>query len=210
VVGVVVGLVWALAAAPADRFLNTGVAAALVLVADAVVTGGLHLDGLADVADGVASRRRGDALVAVMRDSATGALGAAALVLVCLVRYSALVGLAGVPGTATLLVAVPVIGRLAMVIAVALISSRPDSSAASLGRPSPPLWISSLLLGAVVVAALDSRTAGAQLAGYGSALVFAVWWRRRVGQLTGDGIGACAVLAETAALLALAAALRSP
>jgi cobalamin synthase len=71
------------------------------------------------------------------------------------------------------------------------------------------VWLSALAVGGVILAVLDPRSAVPALAGYAVALGSSVWWRRRFGELTGDGIGACGVVAETAALLALAAALRS-
>lgn len=211
VVGLVVGVVWALAASTTNLFLNTGVAAALVLVADALVTGGLHLDGLADATDGVASRRRGDAGVAVMRDPSVGAAGALAVALALLVRHSALLGLSGAPGIALALVCVPIMGRVAMVVLLALVPARTDGSlTASVG--SPPRWavVVAVAGGALGVGLLDPRG----LAGLGVAAVIAgavaVGWRRRFGALAGDAVGACCVLAETGALLTLAATLHSP
>ncbi len=209
-VGLVVGIVWALVASTSDRFLNTGVAASLVLVADALVTGALHLDGLADVADGLGSRRRGDAALAVMRDPSVGAAGALAVALALLVRHSALLGLSGVPGTALLLVGVPIVGRVAMVLLLALVPARTDGSlAASVGSPPPVPVALAVGGGALAVGLLDPRGLAGLLAGAVIAGAVAAGWRRRFGALGGDVVGACCVLAETAALLTLAATLRS-
>lgn len=168
----------------------------------------MHLDALADVADGVGSRRRGAEAVAVMRDSAVGAVGALAVVLVCLVRYSALIGLIGFPLRQVVgpLIAAPVAGRLAMVLLLALVPPRPDGSlAAAVARPTGAVVAGAALL-AVLAAGIPDRRGLAGLAVAGAvAFLFAAWWRRRFGDLTGDGVGAGGLLAETAALLTSAA-----
>lgn len=209
-VGALVGGVW-VAVLAADGLVPVPVLAALVLVADALLTGGLHLDALADVADGVASRRRGDAAIAVMRDPDVGAGGALALVLVCLLRWSALLGFGGLArgGEALALLAAPVAGRLAMVLLLALLPPRADGSlAAALTRPR-----GAVVAGAAGIAAFVCVLAGrgglgagapaALLAGAVTAPAWAAWWRRRFGDLNGDGVGAAGLLAETVALLVL-------
>src|SRR5690349_572464 len=69
-------------------------AAGAALAIGALLTGGLHLDGLADSADALGGRSREDAL-AIMRDHAIGSYGAAALVLDLVVKAAALAALAG-------------------------------------------------------------------------------------------------------------------
>lgn len=211
-VGLVIGLAWLAVASRGETFVNTGTAAALILVVDALLTGALHLDATADVADGVASRRRGAEAVAVMRDSAVGAVGAAVLVLVCLVRYSALVGLVGFPlrTVAGPLLAAPVTGRLAMVLLLAALAPRQDGSlAAALPRPAPGAV--GAALGTTVALALALQLVfGTPLlvpvgAGVATAAAYGLWWRRRFGGLTGDGAGAGGLLAETLVLLVAAA-----
>lgn len=209
-VGVLVGLVW-VAVLSGDALLPVPLLAALVLVADALLTGGLHLDALADVTDGVASRRRGDAALEVMRDPSVGAGGALALVLVCLVRWSALLGFGGLArgGAALGLLAAPVAGRLTMVLLLAFLPARTDGSlAGALARPRAGVVAgASAIAGFVCV--LAGRAGGglaplaALAAGAAVAPVWAAWWRRRFGALGGDGVGAGGLLAETVALLVL-------
>ncbi len=64
---------------------------ALLITTLAVVTGGLHLDGLADVCDGLAARGGRERFLAVMKDSQVGAIGAVGLVLGLLLKWQALV-----------------------------------------------------------------------------------------------------------------------
>lgn len=203
-VGLLVGGLWALPGVAFDAaFPSAGVIAALVLIVDAAVTGGLHLDALADVADGAGSRRGGDEAIAVMRDPAIGALGAVTLILVCLLRFGALTFTAGFPFR---LFAAPVAGRAAMVLLLTWLPSRHDGSLAqAFGRPG-----TGVLMGAAVTTALCLAPSGLRgFAAFGAAAVvtaaYAWWWRRRFGGLNGDGAGAGGLIAETTAMVVLAA-----
>jgi adenosylcobinamide-GDP ribazoletransferase len=80
-----------------------------------VLTGGLHLDGLADLADAIGSRRRGEEALAIMKDSSIGAIGAATLIFVVLLQASSLeLAIERHHGTVALLTSV-LAGRLAVV-----------------------------------------------------------------------------------------------
>src|SRR5438067_2242187 len=87
-VGLVVGVVWALAAYGASWLWGPWPAAAVVVVADLALTGGLHLDAVADVADGWASRLPPQRALEVMRDPASGAVGAGSWWAASLPRWS--------------------------------------------------------------------------------------------------------------------------
>lgn len=201
--GLVVGLAWALVAVPLTTLQTNAVPAALVLVVDAVLTGMLHLDALADVADGVVSRRDPDDAVAIMREPAVGAAGVAAVVLGCLLRFAILI--VAVDATQWLLAA-PIAGRTAMAWLLSLLPVRDDTSVAALfSRPGPApvavaTGLAALLL--VLLAPADGRGLVALAVAVVAAVVYAAWWRRRFGGITGDGVGAGGFLAETAALLA--------
>lgn len=209
VVGVLVGLSWAAPVALLSRTpVPTAVIAAVVLIVDAIVTGGLQLDATADVGDAVASRRRGDEAVAVMRDPAVGALGAATLMLALLLRFSLLVLLTGLPAWGGI-IAAPVIGRTAMALLVATTPSRRDGSLADAFTDATWRVLAvGLPLGAVAVwvfAGLGGVTALAVC--LIATVAYRRWWRGRFGGLTGDGVGTCGLAIETLALTALAAAL---
>ncbi|WP_460498596.1 adenosylcobinamide-GDP ribazoletransferase, partial [Glycomyces tarimensis] len=113
--GLAVGLAWAAAAWTGLHIGGPLVAAALVLAVDFALTGGLHLDGLADTADGLASRRPPDQVAEVMKDPRIGAVGAGALVITLLLRFALLGAITGTPGAWPAVALVPVVGRLSMV-----------------------------------------------------------------------------------------------
>ncbi|MGH8902747.1 MAG: adenosylcobinamide-GDP ribazoletransferase [Egibacteraceae bacterium] len=209
IAGLVVGLTWALFFAVTNLYLGPFAAAAVVLIADGLLTGGLHLDAFADVVDGVASRRPADEAIRIMREPQVGAIGAAGLVLACLLRASLLVLAARAPVT---LVAVPIVGRAAMALLLARVDARADGSLAMAFRCSglrPTLEAIGLAVALVLTPALARRNpvpfAGLVCIGVALAvaLVYGRWWRAKFGGLTGDGVGACGFIAETLALVAL-------
>lgn len=100
--------------------------AVLAVGAVALLTGGLHLDGLADTADGLGSRRPAAEALAIMRRSDVGPMGVAALVFVVLVQVTALAAVPpGWAGAVALLLAA-VTGRAAVVLALGAPRARGD------------------------------------------------------------------------------------
>jgi adenosylcobinamide-GDP ribazoletransferase len=201
------------------QFLGAALAVALL----AVATGGLHLDGLADTADGLGSRRPADQALEIMRRSDAGPLGVAALVLVLLVQVSALASLphgwtgTGWAGTgwtgASGLVLAAVTSRVAVVLATGSPSARPSGFGALVaGRTSAAVRVASVvaLLAVVVAAGLAlggvaaaARGAGAALAGLAVAALLRWAARRRLGGMTGDVFGAIVELSTATVLLVL-------
>jgi len=167
---------------------DAALAAVAAVAALAVATRGLHLDGLADTADGLGSGRPAAGALEVMRRSDVGPFGVVALVLVLLAQVAALaVATDDGRGPAAVLLAVAV-GRAAVVLAWALGLA---VLAAGLGAPEGP------------AAAL--RGAAAVAAGLGAAALLLRHCRRRLGGTTGDVLGALVEAATTAALVVLAA-----
>src|ERR1051326_478825 len=118
VVGLGIGVVWGLVGGAGTWLWGAAPAAAAGIVVDLLVTGALHLDAVADVADGWASHLPPEEARAVMRDPRVGAVGAATLAAALIARW-AFVALLGGPRHWGLLVTVPVAGRAAMVVAMA-------------------------------------------------------------------------------------------
>jgi len=214
VVGIAMGCAWAGLAWATDAAWSPLVAAALVVALDLLLTGGLHADAAADVADGVASRREPAEALRIMREPQVGAIGAAAAAVVLLLRFAFLAALV----TAELwplVVLAPVAGRAAMV----LVLARPDSGGGpSLARGFSEAAGPAIAAGAVAIAAAaclaggwlaEARTgAGLALAALAGALVAALAFerafRRRFGVRNGDAVGCAGVLAEIVALAVLA------
>ena len=197
------------AAALAELGLWLGLApaplAALLLIVLALGTGALHEDGLSDTADGLLGGRDRARRLEIMKDSRIGSYGALALILICLLQWSALSALLPRQDSARALIVACALSRLPMVWLMALMpNARPSGISASSGRPSPlsacaatavALLLGVGLLGPAVLAVLLAMALPSLL------LVWAA--QRLIGGQTGDILGASQQLGFAAALLAL-------
>lgn len=186
--GLVVGGVWWAAGEGFPPLVAAGVA----VVADLVLTGALHVDGLADSADGVlphlpdADRRR-----AVMAAPDVGAFGVAAVVGALLLRWAAF---ASIEPDVLLVVAVWLASRSAMAVALATqpyVGGGLGSAFVGAGWWAPALGV----VAAAVLAPIE--VAGLVVAAAGVVALA----RRRLGGVTGDVLGALGVVGETVALV---------
>ncbi|HEY4400986.1 MAG TPA: adenosylcobinamide-GDP ribazoletransferase [Acidimicrobiia bacterium] len=199
--GLVLGAVWW----GAERIWPAAVAAAIVVTADLALTGLLHVDGLADSADGLLPHLDRARRLEVMAAPDVGAFGVAAVVAVLLLRWAALATTAPSP---LLLGGLWCASRTAMAVAARTVPyARPGGLAnAFLGGRT----LSTALIGAVLATGLAFAGPGvvgiAAVAGVvaGAAVVVALA-RRRVGGFTGDVLGASGIVGETTGLLVAAA-----
>lgn len=187
------------------------VAAVLAVTVLAVATGALHLDGLADSADGFGGRTVEDRL-RIMRDHTVGAYGVVALVLALLLKTSSAVSLYG---RADVLAAWVAAGALSRAVGPALAAGLPYvQRAGGSGSVLHGRRVGVRAAGAVAVAvAVAAAVLGfAAVVAVAAALVVAVLValsaRRMLGGVTGDVLGAATELTEIAVLLAVAGALR--
>jgi adenosylcobinamide-GDP ribazoletransferase len=192
------------------RLLGAALAVALI----AVLTGGLHLDGLADTADGLGSRRPAADALDIMRRPDIGPMGVGALVLVLLIQVTAVAALPSVPLAVAALVLAEVTGRVSIVVATSSPAARPGGFGALVaGRTTAADRALTVGVLAVAVAGLGFATGGPALAarGLGAASIglLAGWYlertaRRRLGGMTGDVFGAILQVSATAVLVAAA------
>jgi len=203
IVGALGGLVYALARLGSIPALP---AAALALAATMVITGGLHEDGLADVADGLGGTSR-ERRLEIMRDSRIGTFGCSALLLSLLLRTSALASIAEPLSGAAALVVAHAAARATIPAFMRLVPpARRDGLSAGAGRAPARSAVVAALLGLVALGAgLGAHAAllaliGICLAGSGVACLCV---RQFEGQ-TGDVLGAVEQVAEIAVLLAAA------
>lgn len=227
--GLVLGGLWAATGWAGTEVWGPAAGAAAVLTIDALATGGLHLDAVADTADGLAARRPPAETLAIMRDPGVGAAGATALGVVLLGRFGLLTALLEEPSGAILAVVPPVAGRAAMVWALGALPAgrRPPGGGGSAGEAPPaaqsPVEAASLSAGLTGVARWPVRLAAGALGlvlagavadvpgllagvlGPATAVGLAGWWSRRIGLASGDAAGAAGLVGETAALAVLAA-----
>ncbi|MGP3695971.1 adenosylcobinamide-GDP ribazoletransferase [Rhodobacter sp. NSM] len=181
------------------------VAAALALAAQALATGAMHEDGLADTADGLWGGWSRERRLEIMKDSRTGSYGVAALVLVGLLRWSALA--AALDSGSVVLIAAAVLSRVPMVVLMAALpNARGSGLSQSLGRPGRRQAFLAAATGlAVALIAIGPAAFALALAAALAALALGLVARAKIGGQTGDVLGASQQISEAAALVAAAA-----
>jgi adenosylcobinamide-GDP ribazoletransferase len=207
VVGVLVGALAGALLVAAEPLVGAQVAATLAVAAVVVVTGALHVDGLADCADALGARGGRERRLAIMRDPAVGVFGTLALILWALLVIGALADLERTDALLTL-VSAAAIGRWgALLHAVAAPPARRDGL--GVGFAVRPVALVPATLATIAVALLanpSSRGLAALLAGVLAAALVSLWARRTLGGRTGDTLGATVALGEVAVCLTIAAA----
>lgn len=182
---------------------------ALLITLLTLVTGALHLDGLADVCDGLAARGGRERFLAVMKDSQVGAVGAVGLVLGLLLKWQAL---AAVPAEFKwqALLLFPALARFGQVLTMTgARHARQDGLGAAIAQGTGVVTL--------LVASATAAAAGWYLLGLKGIvplaavclLTFAgrMFFQRKLGGLTGDTIGCLSELNEILALIIFSAVL---
>lgn len=197
VVGLIIGACLA-AAVWAGGLATPWIGALLGLVMWVWITGGLHLDGLSDVADGLgAAHRDPDRFLEVLRDPHIGAFGTMAMTIQIVAKLVLLAALSGAWSLAALIL-VPAWARWGTQVwslAVPPLAkgtgerfswqiNRPVVIAQGLALAAASAWIAPALLGALLVVP-----------------AVALYWRIRLGGITGDCLGASVEATETLLLL---------
>jgi adenosylcobinamide-GDP ribazoletransferase len=202
-VGLVLGFMLAGLAAALAGGMAPWLAAVLLAVLLAALTGGLHLDGFADVFDALGGGRGDRArMLEIMRDSRIGAHGAAALTLLLIAKVAALAQIAERRDLLALLA----FGTIARWLAALLVVLFPYVRAEGLGRAfngeaGRTQVAIATGIAVVVVAMLGTSLILPALGATAAVLAFAFWLHRRLGGLTGDVYGAAIELGEVVMLV---------
>jgi adenosylcobinamide-GDP ribazoletransferase len=179
------------------------VAGVLTVAATAGLTRGLHLDGLADTADGLGSYRDRSGALEIMRKPDVGPFGVVVLVLVVLAQAGAAAALLTRPWLSALasIAVATAAGRLAIAVACwrRVPAARPDGLGATVAGTVgiPTLLVAAVVLGAVSLLASPAWLGPVALVvGLGAGAGLLAHAVRRLGGITGDVLGAvCEVTA---------------
>lgn len=206
-----VGLILGAAVAVLDpgimKLLPPFPASTLLVIVMLALSGCLHMDGLADTADGFLSARPKERILQIMRDSHTGPMGVIAVVCAIMLKIAALSSTPG-PLHWRVVLLMPVAGRCALVFGMkAAPYARGQGGLASVfGRPSRlTLSVSAAVL--TTASWLVLGMPGVMAAGcVGMAtVIFSFRCRQKIGGFTGDTLGAACEIAEIIPALAGAA-----
>jgi adenosylcobinamide-GDP ribazoletransferase len=178
---------------------------ALLVTLLALITGALHLDGLADVCDGLAARGGRERFLAVMKDSQVGAVGAVGLVLGILLKWQALAAVPdGLKWQALLLF--PVLSRFGQVLTLTgARHARQDGLGAAFvaGAGAVPLVVAFAATASALYCLLGLKGEIALIAVCLLTAAGRLFFQRTLGGLTGDTIGCINELNEILALMVI-------
>ena len=218
VVGLIVALGGGLAFAIASSLWSTTVSVLLSMCATVLMTGAFHEDALADALDGFGGGWTPERVLAIMKDSRIGSYALVGVVLVLGVKAAILMDVASrdrAAGITRTLIAGHVLGRWS---SVPLIWRYPyvrppsDAERPSAGRPFVASVTMERLVAATLIAVLLVVLAVGALDGLvlvvvavGVTTLAGSFFRRRIGGITGDALGATNQIVELSVYLAFAA-----
>ena len=208
-VGLLLGLILFFSTCFLKLFFSPAICAALVLLIHFFITGGFHLDGVADTADGLMSGKpEREEIFSIMKDSYLGSMGATALILLLLLKYSALIVI--ISKAPLTLIIFPILGRYAIVqLTFRSTYARAEGGLGAIftNHCNQREWLSAVII------TLVSGLLFAGFAGLLSCFAIALYVviihyvaQRRLGGVTGDILGYACESGEALVLLILAAA----
>ena len=218
-VGLVQGAAAACTAVIMSLLFNTEIAAGFVVVVPLLINGGFHIDGLADTVDGISVKGTGEVSgdrekrLTVMKDSSVGAMGAAAIAVLVLIKYLFASGLIEKGLTWEVLFMVFLIPVFSRWIMVPVICHGNPARNEGLGKifithgGAAVLFLSSAVLAVIFACASFVLPEPSWqrivkifllllLPSYGLALLWVAFCRQKFGGLTGDTIGAVSEVGE--------------
>mgnify|MGYP000849561396 FL=1 len=194
IIGLLVGGIQWIVYKLCEMVLPVNVCVAIILLLGIMITGAMHLDGLADMSDGFFAFKGNDKIIDIMKDSRIGSYACATMIMDILLKYSLLSFIA--PRFSFIIIAAPVIGRFSIVF-IAFIGKTAKKTGTgnffigNIGKLQ-------LFLAAVITIAILIFVTGMNpryviimlLAALIMALLINVFCNKKIGGLTGDLFGA--------------------
>ena len=201
-VGLLLGILTALFDQFATALWSPSVASLLDVLFLAVLTGAFHLDGLGDSADGLLGQRSKEKALAIMKDSRLGTMGLVAIVFGLALKWAGIAGLD--TNRAVLLIIVPAYARAGMLFGMRFLEyGRPEGGTGLDFFKSRLEWPAFWGLAVPVVLSAFLGWAAIWLnVSFAALTAMLIWYfRRRVGCITGDMLGAMAEILESGLFL---------
>ena len=201
IVGLLIGLLLFLANWGLGEVFSPVVTAAFTLLVWVLISGAMHLDGLADSCDGLAGNTA-EKRLEIMKDSHIGAFGVVGISLLLLVKFAAIVSLSGWEWET--LVLAPVFGTWAMVLAITVFPYARKNGVGQAFKQGATIF-------KLLIATIITLAAAVLLAGWWGIVIMAVtclvtimigfFFKPRLGGLTGDTYGAIKEVNEVVVLI---------
>jgi adenosylcobinamide-GDP ribazoletransferase len=206
VIGLLLGTIAATLAWGLSFVAPPMITAAVIVIVLLTFSGCLHLDGLADTADGLLSSRPRERILEIMKDSHTGAMGVIAIVCLLLLKFASLASLPAERLWPAVLL-MPLAGRCAIVLHRAMLPYARPSGLGNIFYRRPArfaaIWAIAVLA-AVAWGILCSRGLTVWAACIVVTLALSIYVYRKIGGATGDTFGAVCEIIEVVPALTLA------
>lgn len=181
--------------------LNTSIASFITVVMLIILTGGLHLDGLSDTADGFFSNRDKEKVLEIMKDSRIGAFGVLSLILIILFKYILISNIeSNLPVALVLSMGN---SRLVALLQIALKKvARPGGLGDMVHKSQPKIYIiASIILYIGIIGFIDIIYIVPLVFSVLTGELISIYSYKKIGGFTGDVYGATIELTEAASLL---------
>lgn len=179
-----------------------GVIAVLIVLAEALLTGALHMDALADMADGFGGGHTREDILRIMRDHAIGSYGATALILLVALKVTVVSALVQRQQAVPYLILAPALGRWSIVPLCRFLSYARESKAVANHIGTVELMWASLIVAGAAVFAASWHGLACWIAVAAMTTWFGRFCFRAIGGITGDTLGANVQISESIVLLA--------
>ncbi len=192
-VGAFIGAILAGAMTLFNRFnVIPAVAAIIILLIWIFITGGMHIDGISDMADGFFSMRDKEKTLEIMKDSHVGAFGVITIVFLLLIKFEMLKEFIIIEKNVWLLILPPTIARIAAGLVLSFYETTKKSGLGYTFHSSDPriFWAIGFVVTLIISSILNIKS----LIFIGIAILasnlMALWAKKKIGGLNGDIYGA--------------------
>lgn len=203
-VGLVIGLIDAISFVIFYKAINSITAIILMVLTNIMITGALHLDGLADTCDGIFSSRKKDKMLEIMKDSRLGTNGAVAIFFDLALKIALLVAIP-VKFIIPIIIASNVLSRTMLVLICKVGTyARPEGGLGNLfiGKISKVTMVIAIVIGTILsLLLLGKATIIILPVIIGATLIINRYISSKIGGITGDVLGATNELMEILILL---------
>lgn len=207
-VGAFIGVILAGAMTLFNRFdLIPAVAAIIILLIWIFITGGMHIDGISDMADGFFSMRDKEKTLEIMKDSHVGAFGVITIVFLLLIKFEMLKEFIIIEKNVWLLILPPTIARIAAGLVLSFYETTKKSGLGYTFHSSDPriFWAIGFVVTLIISSILNIKS----LIFIGIAILasnlMALWAKKKIGGLNGDIYGAIVETVEVIGMVFICA-----
>ena len=207
-VGAFIGVILAGALTLFNRFdLLPAVSAIIILLIWIFITGGMHIDGISDMADGFFSMRDKEKTLEIMKDSHVGAFGVITIVLLLLIKFEMLKEFIIIEKNVWLLILPPTIARIAAGLVLSFYETTKKSGLGYTFHSSDPriFWAIGFIVTLIISSILNIKS----LIFIGIAILasnlMALWAKKKIGGLNGDIYGAIVETVEVIGMVFICA-----